>query len=67
MICFGPNDLSAATDRFDIYTIEVTEAMTLVLRKCREASVMAFVFANDLEYAEPSPSPAGHCVTAVTT
>jgi len=29
------------------------EAMTLVLRKCRERSVKAFIFANDSEYAEP--------------
>jgi hypothetical protein len=27
--------------------------MTLVLRKRREASVMAFIFANDVEYAKP--------------
>jgi 4-hydroxy-2-oxoheptanedioate aldolase len=54
MVCFGPNDLSAAlTGRFDIRASEVLEAMTLVLRKCREASVMAFIFANDVEYAKP--------------
>jgi 4-hydroxy-2-oxoheptanedioate aldolase len=54
MICFGPNDLSAAlTGRFDIQANEVKEAMTLVLRKCREKSVMAFVFANDVAYAKP--------------
>jgi 4-hydroxy-2-oxoheptanedioate aldolase len=54
MICFGPNDLSGAlTGSWDIHANEVMEAMTLVLRKCREASVMAFVFANDLEYAKP--------------
>ena len=29
------------------------EAMTMVLRKCREASVMSFIFANDLKYARP--------------
>ena len=30
MVCFGPNDLSAAlTGRFNIHSIEVTEAMTL--------------------------------------
>lgn len=54
MVCFGPNDLSAAlTGRFDINASEVMEAMTLVLRKCRERSVMAFVFANDVDYARP--------------
>lgn len=54
MVCFGPNDLSAAlTGRFDIWASEVLESMTLVLRKCREASVMAFIFANDVEYAKP--------------
>jgi 4-hydroxy-2-oxoheptanedioate aldolase len=52
MICFGPNDLSAAlTGRFDIHAKEVMEAMTLVLRKCREKSVMSFIFANDIAYA----------------
>jgi 4-hydroxy-2-oxoheptanedioate aldolase len=52
MICFGPNDLSAAlTGRFDIRASEVRDAMSLVLRKCRENSVMTFVFANDAEYA----------------
>ena len=54
MVCFGPNDLSAAlTGRFNNQAPEVMEAMTLVLRKCREKSVMAFVFANDVEYAKP--------------
>jgi 4-hydroxy-2-oxoheptanedioate aldolase len=54
MVCFGPNDLSAAlTGRFDIRASEVMEAMTMVLRKCREASVMSFIFANDLRYARP--------------
>jgi 4-hydroxy-2-oxoheptanedioate aldolase len=54
MVCFGPNDLSAAlTGHFNNAAPEVLEAMTLVLRKCREKSVMAFVFANDAEYARP--------------
>jgi 4-hydroxy-2-oxoheptanedioate aldolase len=54
MVCLGPNDLSAAlTGRFDIRASEVMEAMTLVLRKCREVSVMSFIFANDLKYARP--------------
>ena len=54
MVWLGPNDLSAAlTGRFDIRASEVMEAMTLVLRKCREVSVMSFIFANDLKYARP--------------
>jgi 4-hydroxy-2-oxoheptanedioate aldolase len=54
MVCFGPNDLSAAlTGRFDIHAPEVKEAMTLVLRKCRERSVMSFIFANDVDFARP--------------
>jgi 4-hydroxy-2-oxoheptanedioate aldolase len=54
MVCLGPNDLSAAlTGRFDIHASEVKEAIDLVLRKCREKSVMAFIFANDGEYAKP--------------
>jgi 4-hydroxy-2-oxoheptanedioate aldolase len=52
MICFGPNDLSAAlTGCFDNRAPEVMEAMETVLRKCREKSVMAFVFANNADYA----------------
>ena len=54
MVCFGPNDLSVAlTGRLDIHAAEVKEAMTLVLRKCREMSVMGLIFANDVDYAKP--------------
>jgi len=54
MVCFGPNDLSVAlTGRLDIWAPEVKEAMTLVLSKCREMSVISFVFANDADYAKP--------------
>jgi 4-hydroxy-2-oxoheptanedioate aldolase len=54
MVCFGPNDLSVAlTGRLDIHAQEVKEAMELVLRKCREKSVMGLIFANDLDYAKP--------------
>jgi len=54
MVCFGPNDLSVAlTGRLDIWAPEVKDAMTLVLSKCREMSVIAFVFANDAKYAKP--------------
>lgn len=67
MVCFGPNDLSAAlTGRFDIEASEVGEAMTLVLRKCRERSVMAFVFANNVDYARPLIK-AGWNVVAIGT
>jgi len=37
----------------EIRASEVREAMNLVLSKCREASVRAFVFANDHEFAKP--------------
>ena len=54
MVCFGPNDLSAALiGRFDIEAPEIKEAIDLVLRKCRENEVMAFIFANNLDYARP--------------
>jgi 4-hydroxy-2-oxoheptanedioate aldolase len=54
MVCFGPNDLSVAlTGRLDIHAPEVKEAMTLVLRKCREMSVISLVFANTADYAKP--------------
>jgi 4-hydroxy-2-oxoheptanedioate aldolase len=54
MICLGPNDLSVAlTGRLDIFASEVKDAMTLVLRKCRERSVMTLIFCNDLDFARP--------------
>jgi len=54
MVCFGPNDLSVAlTGRPDIWAKEVQEAMTLVLRKARETSVMTLIFANDVAFAKP--------------
>jgi 2-keto-3-deoxy-L-rhamnonate aldolase RhmA len=40
--------------------------MTLVLRKCREASVLAFIFANDVEFAK-SLIEAGWDVVAIGT
>ena len=67
MVCFGPNDLSAAlTGRFDIHASEVKEAMALVLHKCRERSVLAFIFANNAEYANPLID-AGWDVVAIGT
>jgi 4-hydroxy-2-oxoheptanedioate aldolase len=54
MVCLGPNDLSVAlTGRLNIWAKEVKEAMTLVLSKCREMSVMALIFANDIGFAKP--------------
>ena len=54
MVCLGPNDLSVAlTGRLDIWAKEVKEAMTLVLSKCREMSVMSLIFANDVDFAKP--------------
>ena len=53
MVCFGPNDLSVAlTGRLDIWAKEVQDAMTLVLSKCREMSVMSLIFANDMDFAK---------------
>ncbi|MEG6509281.1 aldolase/citrate lyase family protein [Methyloligella sp. 2.7D] len=52
MICLGPNDLSVAlTGRLDIRAPEVADAMTLVLNKAKQHGVIAFVFANDVEFA----------------
>ncbi len=67
MVCLGPNDLSVAlTGRLDIWAPEVKEAMTLVLSKCREMSVMALIFANDSDYAKPRVAE-GWDVVAVGT
>ena len=67
MVCFGPNDLSVAlTGRLDIWAPEVKEAMTLVLSKCREMSVIALIFANDVDYARPRVAE-GWDVVAVGT
>jgi 4-hydroxy-2-oxoheptanedioate aldolase len=54
MVCLGPNDLSVAlTGRLDIHAKEVQEAMTLVLKKAREQSVMTLIFCNDIDFAKP--------------
>ena len=67
MVCVGPNDLSVAlTGRLDIHAKEVEEAVTLILRKCREMSVMGLIFANDVDYAKPLVA-AGWNVVAVGT
>lgn len=55
MICLGPNDLSVAlTGKLDINAPEVQEAMTLVLTKAKEQSVMTLIFANDVAFAKPA-------------
>ncbi|MGH6864926.1 MAG: aldolase/citrate lyase family protein, partial [Methyloceanibacter sp.] len=67
MVCFGPNDLSVAlTGRLDVRAPEVQEAMTLVLSKAREASVITLIFANDLDFAKPRVAQ-GWDVVAVGT
>lgn len=67
MVCLGPNDLSVAlTGRLDIWAAEVQEAMTLVLRKAREMSVMTLIFANDIDFAKPRVAE-GWDVVAVGT
>jgi 4-hydroxy-2-oxoheptanedioate aldolase len=67
MICFGPNDMSVAlTGRLDIWAAEVLEATILVLNKCREHSVIACIFANDVDYARPLVA-AGWDIVAVGT
>ena len=67
MICLGPNDLSVAlTGRLDIFAAEVKDAMTLVLRKCRERSVMTLIFCNDLDFARPRLAE-GWTVAAIGT
>ena len=54
MVCFGPSGLSLAlTGRLDSRAPEVKKAMTQVLSKCREMSVIALVFADDLSDAKP--------------
>lgn len=67
MVCLGPNDLSVAlTGRLDIHAPEIKDAMNLILRKCREQSVVSLVFANDVAYAKPLVA-AGWNVVAVGT
>ena len=56
--------LVALTGRLDIWAPEVREAMTLVLSKCRELSVMSLIFANDVDF-QRSVS-AGDSIDALT-
>lgn len=54
MVLVGPNDLALAlTGARDIRAGEVVEACDLILKKARENSVFAAIFANDVDYAKP--------------
>jgi 4-hydroxy-2-oxoheptanedioate aldolase len=54
MVCCDPGALSVAlTGRLDISAPEVKDAMALVLRRCREMSVIAMIFANGVNEAKP--------------
>ncbi len=54
MVLVGPNDLALAlTGDRDISANEVVEACDLILRKAREHSIFAAIFANDIDYAKP--------------
>ena len=67
MVCLGPNDLSIAlTGRLDTRAKEVMEAATLVLGKAHELSVMALIFANDVDYARPRVAEGWDVVTVGT-
>lgn len=67
MVLVGPNDLAAAlTGKRDIHAKEVIDAIDLVLRKAREHSVIAAIFANDVDYAKPLAA-AGWDIIAIGT
>ena len=67
MVLVGPNDLAAAlTGERDIHAKDVIEAIDLVLKKAREHSVIASIFANDVGYAKPLAA-AGWDIIAVGT
>lgn len=54
MVLVGPNDLALAlTGTRDIRAKEVVDACNILLKKAREHSVFASIFANDLDYARP--------------
>lgn len=54
MVLVGPNDLAAAlTGDRDIHASEVIEAIDLILRKAREHTKIAAIYANDIAYAKP--------------
>jgi 4-hydroxy-2-oxoheptanedioate aldolase len=67
MVCFAPGALSLAlTGRRDIAAPEVKDAMSLVLRKCREMSVISMIFANDVDDAKPRVKEGWDIVAAGT-
>ncbi len=67
MICLGPNDLSLAlTGHIDIWAPDLLDAMTQVLNKAKQASVMSLIFANTVEFAKPAIA-AGWDVVAIGT
>ena len=54
MVLAGPNDLAITlTGAPDIFAAEVVDALDLILKKAKEASVMTAVFANDIDFARP--------------
>ncbi len=54
MVLAGPNDLAITlTGTPNIFAAEVVDALDLILKKAREASVMAAVFANNIDFARP--------------
>jgi 4-hydroxy-2-oxoheptanedioate aldolase len=54
MVLVGPNDLALAlTGKRDIHASEVVEACDLILKKARKNTVIAAIFANDIDYAKP--------------
>ncbi|GBE42462.1 2-keto-3-deoxy-L-rhamnonate aldolase [bacterium BMS3Bbin10] len=54
MVLVGPNDLALAlTGARDIRKPEVVEACNEILKETQEHSVIAAIFANDIDYAKP--------------
>lgn len=69
MICAGPNDLAISLSNgqhTNIHAVEVTEALDLLLAKCREHGVIAGIFANDDAFARAAVQK-GWQVVAVST
>lgn len=67
MVLVGPNDLAMAlTGKRDIHAPEVIGAIDRVLKKAREHSVLAAIFANDAAYAKPLVAAGWDIVTIGT-
>jgi len=67
MTLVGPNDLAVAlTGKRDIRASEVVEAIDLVLAKAREHDVVAAIYANDINYAEPLAEAGWDIITVGT-